>query len=78
MKNTIEFLAHPRAKMGWNHCHKVLDHLGKGDYKIPFIYSFETHELLIVDDKLIEVLDFLQVPYDLRKPSASIKYIKEE
>ncbi len=78
MINTIEFLTHPKAKMGWNHCHKVIDHLGKGNYKIPFIYSFETHELLIIDEYLIEVLDFLQIPYDLRKPSQAIKYIKED
>jgi hypothetical protein len=77
MINTIEFLTYPRARMGWNHCHKIIDHLGKGDYKIPFVYSFETHELLILDDRLIEVLNFLQVPYDIVKPSQSINYIKE-
>jgi len=77
MKNTIEFLAHPTAKLGWNHCHRIIDHLGRGDFKIPFIYSFETHELLIIDDKLIEILDFLQIPYDIRKPSQAVKYIKE-
>jgi len=78
MKNTINILDYPRAKMGWNHCHKLFDHLNKGSYSFPFVYLTETNELLITDDKLIEILDFLQIPYDLKKPSASIKYIKEE
>lgn len=77
MKNTIEILSYPKAKMGWNHCHKVLDHLFRGDYKIDFLYLSESHELVILDEKLIEILDFLQVPYDLKKPSNAIKYIKE-
>ena len=77
MKNTIEFLSYPRAKIGWNHCHKLIDHLGRSDSKIPFIYSFETHELLIIDDKLIEYLEFLAIPYSIIKPSQAIKYIKE-
>ncbi len=77
MKNTIEYLAHPRAKMGWHHALKVLEHICRGEYNIPFIYYRETLELLIVDDKLIEFLEFLQIPYELRKPSQSITYIKE-
>jgi len=78
MKNTIEFLLHPRANMGWHYCSRVIEYLGKGDYNIPFIYSFETNELLIVDNKLLEILKFLQIPYDLRMPTNSVKYIKGE
>lgn len=78
MKNTIEYLDYPRAKMGWNHGQKVMAHLGKQDSNIAFVYYFETLELLITDEKLIEVLDFLQVPYDLVNTSQSISYIKED
>ena len=78
MINTFEFLSNRRARMGWDHCHKLIDHLGKGDYKIPLVYSFETHELLILDDRLIDILNFLKIPHQIVMPSQSIQYMKED
>jgi len=75
--STIETYKYPKAKLGWNHCHKIIDHLYRGDFKIDFLYLSDTNELVILDDRLIEILDFLQVPYSLTKPSQSIMYIKE-
>jgi len=77
METKIEAHKYPRAKMGWIYCTKIIEHLGTGSYDITFVYSFEKHELLIIDPKLIEILDFLQIPYDLIKPSNAINYIKE-
>ena len=77
MNPNIEIFKYPRARLGWHQCHKILDHLGRGDLKIPFIYFFENHELLLIDPQLIEILEFLKIPYTLIKPSQAIKYIKE-
>jgi len=78
MKTKIECALYPKARIGQNYLSRIQDHLEKQDSKIMFVYSFETHELLITDESLIEVLDFLKIPYKLVEPTQSITYIKEE
>ena len=78
MMNIIEYNTFRRAKIGWHHATSLLEHLCIGGHNIPFVYYRETLELLIVDDKLIEFMDYLKIDYELREPPASIKYIKGE
>ena len=77
MKNTIEILDYPLAKMGWHSASKINEHLGKIDSKIPFLYLHESGELVLLDESLVKVMKFLQITYTIRQPSQAIRYIKE-
>ena len=78
MINNISIHAYKKAKIGWHYAKRVLEHLNKTDSKIHFLYLNETKELVILDDSLIEILDFLQISYKISLPSQTIQYIKED
>jgi len=78
MKNIIEILDYPSAKIGWHSASKVNEHLGKINSKIPFLYLHETGELVILDESLVTIMRFLQITYRVQQPSQAIKYIKED
>jgi len=79
MKNKLKLLDYPRARIGWGEgcIQKLIEHLGKAEYKELFIYDFATFEIVVLDEKILEILTFLNINYKLKQPSNSIKYIKE-
>ena len=76
MKTSLDLSMLQRAKVGWNLCHKLIDHLGRIESNITVVYSFETKELYITDGSLVGMLDFLDIPYNLVEPSQTVLFVK--
>lgn len=71
----MDYPEYKRAKIGWALLPKLTEFLGLMCSKIELIYLYETHELVITDEKLLEHLDYLQIDYELKHPSNAIKFI---
>lgn len=72
MNNYLEF---KKAKVGWSLLPKLIEFLGELNSKIELIYLFETHEIVITNENLINYLDRLHISYEIKKPSNAVKFI---
>jgi len=77
MKTKIDVLDFPRAKVGWEYLGILTKHIGKGGLDIEFLYLFKLSELVITDDRIVESLKLLNIPYTLIPPSSAIRFIKD-
>ena len=73
----IKTYSHPKAKMGWYHLHKLVDHIGSLDLDIEVLYLFGSQELVLLDPELEKILKQLNIPFELVQPCNSIKLIKD-
>ena len=76
MKKQIDIFQYPRARVGWNYVGDIASHLGHSHMDIDLVYITKIGELIITDDRLIEILKFLKIPYDYIPPSSSVQFIK--
>lgn len=76
-KNIIDVFEYAKAEIGWAHLSKLAEHLGKINSSLDLFYSFSSMELVILDDKLLDILRYLKIPYQYKPASNSIKFIKK-
>jgi len=78
MIDKIDLLVLNRAKMGWDNCPAILEHLGKISSDATFLYLFDSGELVLTDESIREALDILDISYEFKKASQSKHFIKTE
>ena len=71
----MDFSEYKKAKIGIVQLEKLANHLMVMNWKGHFIYDFNTHELVITDEKLIGCLNLLEIHYDLREPPNAVKFV---
>lgn len=77
MKTEIDVHDFPRAKVGWEFIGDLSKYIGKTGMDIELVYLFKLNELVITDERLIDVLKKLNISYVLTPPSSAIKFIKD-
>ena len=75
MKSTITLSDYKRAKLGWINLAKLSKHIGESGLDLELLYLYRSGELIILDERLIEMLDILKIEYQLMEPSNSVKFI---
>ena len=74
-KNLINLLDYSRVELGSAYLEDLVDYLAKTHTNIQLIYLFGTKELIITDDKLLDVLNHLNIPYKESMPQNTLKFL---
>ena len=75
MTTNIDLLETPRVELGWAFLSPLIEALAHKSSKVIILYDFETNELLITDQIVLDTLNKLNIPFKESHRKNSLRFV---